>query len=725
MTASLDIDTFQRPTSIVSVSSSKNEVLVDVGQKELRKVTIPKESELSLQLVIIQYLNSVKFKKLEVNTRGNFVRFIDIFLSFLESQNYSKNTDVPNKVFHEYIQFVNDNTNRTGNSVAATISAAKIPLEWYLESAKDKNSHIVKQFTKLLAYAPKLQYSEQNPTPSLAKLFPECPYTDTQIIKSLRLVCCWLLLEYNRHREILLSDHEIQSVLADLEGKSLDERPVAYGSFTTKNTPEINEECKTLYAPIVNAVLKSRDNVLMERLVESINHPFSLPLAEDELKLILKKVVTLTGEKVISGCFKYKGKAYPVSSIQTVSYRDLIAPSLVEVFATQTFLASERLQASNLDRLKVSDIVGNERGIQSQHVKGRRSKGKQKGLTGVYPPNHLIHDSLINYINVLNKCQARLHDKDKDKALPYIHSQHIKNGALGLKKEPVSQCFELLTIEGSHTQQSLFEDVTKKDAEPFIWIVRKIIENNKTVNEQDKEYARERHKSKSKGEPIKPRSYFVKSNSISLSASYIGVSRVVMEGNVSVKERKDNTSDTVIDNSVSSQLTNHNESTKHNTYFDRSNAKEIITSSRKFAVQVGDLMLADAEKMGQLMKDTTVVDLDEAKKILGCQSASENFKSFVDEMKLELGITSEIKSKDKTIFVANELTAALIILKIEHIEKQLPRLLDDQLESDSKAMKAIEEKVYLQTVFDRFPESIQSEGKALSKNLTFTFSDLI
>lgn len=140
---------------------------------------------------------------------------------------------------------------------------------------------------------------------------------------------------------------------------------------------------------------------------------------------------------------------------------------------------------------------------------------------------------------------------------------------------------------------------------------------------------------------------------------------------------------------------------------------------------MGELMLADAEKMGQLMKDTTVVDLEEAKNILGCQSASENFKSFVDEMRLELGITSEIKSNDKRIFVANDLTAALIILKVEHIEKQLPRLLDDQLESDSKAMNAIEEKVYLQTVFDRFPESIQSEGKALSKNLTFTFSDLI
>lgn len=560
MTASLDIGTFQKPTSIVSVSSSKTEVLVDVGQKKLRKVIIPKESELSLQLVVIQYLNSVKFKKLEVKTRGNFVRFIDIFLSFIEEQKYLKNTDVPNKVFHEYVQFVNDNTNRTGNSVAATVSAAQIPLEWYLENTEDKNSHIVSQFTKLLAYAPEIQYSEQNPTPSLAQLFPECPYTDTQIIKSLRLVCCWLLLEYNRHREILLSDDEIQRVLASLDGKSLDERPVAYGSFTTKKTAELNEECQSLYAPIVNAVLKSGDNVLMERLVESTNHPFSLPLTEEELKLVLKKVVTLSGEKVISGCFKYKGKAYPVSSIKTVSYRDLIAPSLVEVFATQTFLASERLQASNLDRLKVSDIVGNKRGLQSQHVKGRRSKGKQKGLTGVYPPNHLIHDSLINYVDALNKCQPKLHDKDKDKALPYIHSQHIKNGALGLKKEPVSQCFELLTIDGSHTQKTLFEDVSKKDAEPFIWIIRKIIENNMTVNEQDKEYARERHKSKSKREPIKPRSYFVKSNSISLSTSYIGVSRVVMEGSVSVKERTETNTETVVDSSVSSQLTNHNES---------------------------------------------------------------------------------------------------------------------------------------------------------------------
>lgn len=725
MAVSLDIDTFDKPTSIVSVSSSKTEVLVDVGQKNLRKVSIPEGAELSLQLVVISYLNSVKFKQLEVRTRSNVVRFLEIFLAFIKAQNYLKDTDVPNKMFHEYLQYVNDNTNRTGNSVSSTVSAAKIPLEWYLENSEENNLHIYKQFTLLLAFSPETHYIEQNPTPSLAMLFPECPYSDTQIIKSLRLVCCWLLLEYNRHREILLSDTEIQRVLTLLDGKPINKRPVSYGSFTTKKTPELNEECKLLYAHIVNAVIESDDNVLMERLVESTKHPFSIPLSEEELKLVLKKVVTQTGEKIISGCFKYKGKPYPVSSIQTICYRDLIAPSLVEVFATQTFLASERLQSSNLERLKVSDIVDNERGLQSQHVKGRRSKGKQKGLTGVYPPNYLIHDSLINYIEALNNCQSKLQDEYKDKALPYINSQHIKNGALGLKKETVSQCFELLTIDGSHTQKSLYDDVTKNDAEPFIWIVKRIIENNKTVNEQDKEYARERHKSITLGEPIKPRDYFVKAKSISLSTSYIGVSRVVMEGKVSVKDKTKKNNLNVVDNYIASQLTNHSQNTKHNSYFDRSNAKEIITSSRDFVVQMGAMMLADAEKMGQLMKDTNVVDLEEAKNILGCQSASESFKSFVDEMKFELGITSEIKSDGKTIFIANDLTAALIILKIEHIEQHLPRLLDDQLDSNTKAMIAIEELVYLQTVFDRFPESIQSEGKALSRNLTFTFSDLI
>ena len=125
------------------------------------------------------------------------------------------------------------------------------------------------------------------------------------------------------------------------------------------------------------------------------------------------------------------------------------------------------------------------------------------------------------------------------------------------------------------------------------------------------------------------------------------------------------------------------------------------------------------------MKRTDVVDFKEAKKLLGCESASEDIKGLLNELEQDVGLTSEIKQGNKTIFVANDLTAALIFLKISHIENQLPCLLIDDPESQNKALEFASEKVYLQAVLERFPINIQTNGKAMSQTLDFSFADLI
>ena len=718
----MDLNDFDIPARVLPAQYSKTEALVGIGQKELKRISVPKDTKLTLHLVSIDYLHSIKFKGLAVLSRQNQVRGILLLFKFIAHNNYQSDRDVPQDVFAEFLQYVIKNSSQKGNTVGATVKYSKSPIDWYLseiEKVNDRNNYC-DQLRLYLAHFPNFERSPTNPYPPLSEMFPNCPYSDTEIVKSLRLICCWTLLEHKRQREVILLNSEINDLVTRLKKRNITAPPVSFGVFSGVKK-ELNDECRALYYPLVKFVSNSNDLVLMERLIQSLRHPFKPSTSLDEMQLIFKKVLQL--DERVSKEFKYKGKKYQQPSIRSIVYRDLFAPSLVEVFAAQCFLASDRVQTSNLERLKLTDVTNNDRGFQAEHVKGRRNKRHQKGITSVYPPEELIHDAIDGYFDTLKSCQPILPQKAQGVAFPYLYQTHLKYGQLGKNDDVLTSFFSLLITDGTHTRADLIKDITEKDAMPFLWVISKIIENNKLAQKQERAYSNLK-KDKEKQDKI-CRKDIVSMKIASLNPTYIGQSRVAMDGgiNVSLKGAEDHSG--FSDSRVEAQLTGQTPKTKHNTYHDRSNAREVIESRRKFPVQVGDLMQKDALKIGELMKNTQIVDFEEAKKLLGCANASEDFKSLINELDVDIGLTSEIITDDKTIFVENELTAALIILKMLHIEQHLPRMLMDDPDSQAKAKRAIGEKVYLQAVLDRFSKDIQVAGKAMSKNLTFSFSDLI
>jgi hypothetical protein len=722
----IDINDFDAPASIIPSQYSRTEALVDCGLKNPQRIYIPENTKLTLHFIFIDYLHSVKFKRLSRGYRRTLAESIVLFLKFIAKERYLTDSDVPQKVFEEFLLYIRKNTRRRGNSVGKTVNNAKAALLWYVENTdktaeKNNFSQVLRVY---LAYFPSFQKNPVKPYSSLANLFDACPYNDTQIIKSLRLICCWLLLEYERQRNILLDDSEVSALTAGLKQRDLLDPPVSYGAFSNKKEPVLNEECSRLYAPIINAVLDSNDPVLMERLIQSTVHPFNLVMSLEEMELVLGKLAG-SGEKM-SPDIMFKRNIYQTCNITTLTYRDLLAPSLVEVFAAQCFFAAERIQSSNQGRLTLADLANNDIGIQVQHVKGRRPKKNRKVVTPVYPRGQLIFDALEAYFGIVQECQSVLPEADKGFVFPYAYKVHLKYGFLGWAKEPASQCFNLLIADGTHTQKALFDDVTEADAQPFLWIVKRMFENNNEGKKQERRYCRLSEEAKKSGKlKIISRRDEVTISKIGLNPTFIGQSRVAMGGGNAPKIKGAQGPSDFSDNKVDAQLTSHTVETKHNTYYDRLNAKETIESRRKFAVQMGDLMEEDAQKMGELMKNTDVIDFEKAKKLLGCGSASEDYKSLINELDEEIGLTSEIIRGDKKIFVANNLTAALIILKMSHIEKQLPQLLNDDPESQSKAKNAFGEKVYLQVVLDRFPENIKKAGETMSKQLDFSFADFI
>lgn len=136
-------------------------------------------------------------------------------------------------------------------------------------------------------------------------------------------------------------------------------------------------------------------------------------------------------------------------------------------------------------------------------------------------------------------------------------------------------------------------------------------------------------------------------------------------------------------------------------------------------------MEKDALKMNALASDTKVVDLDKAKKLLGCASGVSTFQELAENSDEDIGLTGEINSGGVTIFVENELTAALLIKRINHIENQLPILLVDDPELQTKALQAVQHLVYLKEVLNKYSEVVKAQGRKLSDELVFTFSEMI
>jgi hypothetical protein len=719
MKANKDINNFKPSPLITPIQESDKEVLVDAGLKDLVLIKAPENIDLTLCKLIIKYLNSVKFKGLATPTRNRERNNLQLFFKFVENKGWKKDSDVPVKVFDEFTQFVKNNTRGQGNSVGNTVKVAAKALKWYVDankSAKAQNSER-ELVAKYLSFLPKFQRLDSNARPSLSEMFPECPYTDRELIRSLRLVCCWVILEYSSHRSELLEDKDVQKELAKLKGKDLTKPPLSKSTHHAKDS-------LYSYAVLINTVNKINDDVLSERLLSSIPSIDIESMSSIDLKDFSYRLLLDDKSKLKTQVYK-DSKTYNIPSINTLTFQDLLIPSEVEVFATNTFFAAERLQTSNLQRLQISDVSSNIRGTQTQHVKIRRIKKKQKNVTDIYPPNELVSDSLNEYFYILKKGQEYLPDEFKGLAFPYLNNVYENVYFIFNYKGVVSRFFDLLLKE-TKTRQSLFENITEADASPFLWILQNMHPINSLVSEQEAEYNRQLKSAKKTGNKIS-RSQIVTTKKISLSPSYICQSRVIMDSGVNVSEKTENSDKlpTSENDDVDAALTAHSPSTKKNTYFDRSNNKEVIASRKQFAIQMGEMMEHDAAKMREMMKSVNVVSLEQAKELLGCKSSEDNFLALLGEENLDVGLTGEIFHGEEVIFVATPLIAALIIKKINHIDSEIPNLLLDSPEFHIKGVNALSEKAYFQTILESFPEDIQEEGKKLSETFEMPYASML
>ncbi len=663
---------------------------------------IPDGNKSVLCVIFLEYLSRPAFSKYARGTQTNYASYVVTFFNFLSKNNYTNDSCIPNSVLTEFVQYMKDIKLGKSTIHQSNIFIIKVIKHYALDTDNLKKE----KFWGYLSKAKKVRVSPSNPIKSMSAYF-NTGFSDTELIRSLRIICSWVLLEHDRQRKLLLSRPEIQKQLIWLRTIPVDKPPLCAGRLYAGNiktlTKDIIKEVELsqkAYAVLLKSVLKSGDEMLFERVVTGFKHNLGSVLTKIDTQTIIERMfgVGMSSQKneIITHIRLPKNittkTRMVISYMQSLTFRHLVAPSEAEIFAAQCLFASDRIQTSNQARQTLNDVETNSDGLQVQHGKGRANR---TFTTGIYAPNSLIESALKSYVDSCFSWKDWTGNKEGELLFPYFGNRTNQcRGVLGQFNSSNWSFFKSLVLSGSATNNKFINDVTEGDSKPFIKWLSALIKHN-----TDKSV---------KG-------------SIGLTTSMIGQSRNYMESSVTVTEKK--SEETVIsdDPQITSNLKAHTLSTRRRVYDDRA-PKETIDYD--FSRRVAELIEQDAGKIGEYLRKTKVVDLKEAKKLLGCETLQDDMQSILQKVDADIGLMGEFQNENETIFVANELTAALLHLRIIHLNNEMPKLLNDPF-SHSKALNAASKRVYLEKVLSQFPKSIVKAGIIFSKTLNVPFESLI
>jgi hypothetical protein len=708
-------------------SESKTVAMVNIGQRQLRKIEAPSDGRLTLHLAMIAYLNFSSYKNFSVATRNNISFLIVKFFTYLES--YKSDEFVPLDLLCDYKQSLKKNDIRTinGNGIYSTIISLKSIIDW---GASEKST--LSESAKLLCrqyylHAPKNQKPDVTPTPPLSQLFSGCPYSDTQLLDSLKKLFIWIINYEGYLRMEALQIEEIRLLVESIRNRSIYECPISFGSFDFFNPTK--HEARELYAVVISSIRASNNLVLKERLVSDIQHPFDEgALTEKQLNFVLDSSLMKPKEGAVAKCgigyqISKNGKrnVYKVGVIKSLSLRSLLVPSDVEIFAMQCLLASEKVNLSSIEKMELDDVVNIPQGIQFQLQKRRRPKPYQVNITALHPQGSTLGKTYNRYIEAKKASQKHFNDMDNGKILGY-QIETTKHGFIGYSSfgEASNKYFQLILTENSHLRNELLKafDENVKDLDPFFWIFSRVMENNRGNYNQNKAYNRAY-----KNNGTKKRSDFVLKKSIGLSTDNIRQSSIISEN---IELFSDiNAFDDI---NVTAQLSNHSPPVHNEVYIDSSTAKEKIESDRLFASRIGTLMAEAANKMGDLIKRTSVFDYNEALEVFGLprtdESASERLTKKIDELGIDVDLMDSFQAHGKKTFLANKTTTALIIKYLEHIRANFDDLLNDDTPQLTKATLAARDYFYFSNILEKFPSEIRKDGEKYANLLSFDYAKL-
>ncbi|MET0107149.1 MAG: hypothetical protein ABW072_18705 [Sedimenticola sp.] len=699
------------------------------NERGIRILRIPEGWEQHpLCLLMVSYVNSSHFKKLAQSSRRKRFHYLAAFFKFLETGRLSPNSQSKALLNKNYLNYL-----REQGAEDTAIKSVFQEFRALLNKVQDRTIN-GEHFNgwgdvtlEILKDLPTIITRPSIPNPALSQLFEGCSYSDSDLIVSLRHVATWYVLETKRQRELLLDQQP--SLLDDLDRlraytKSPFEFPLAGVDTATtlrkKNSihPGFRLDSEKMYGNLIRAIVDTGDEILIERLYFSDRRNLQSILRAEKATTermrdwamgLVKDGGELKGHIRIS-----KGVRYTRHHIRTISFAQLLFPDFSEVTAMHWLLASERIQASGMNKLAISDVHSDKAGIQIVSYEKRRSSIEPK-KSPIYKKGSPVHEAYAYWLKLIESNSAFYElGARKDSFLP-LSTFTIAPSQINITNNELLP-LQLLGLSGAKIREKCLDE--RPESKIFLDYYLQLQEAQMRVGEQEKEYGKLLQKKVS----VK-RAEAVSMKRISVTSQAIAQSRVYMDG-----DRPGALSEQGAQ--LDAMVTAHSVETKRNIYKDRATVKEVVAKSGKFAAQVGELMVEDAKKLSDMLHGVQVVSVSEIKDRLGLSSPLEGYSdietisALIEEAEAHefvTGMLGEISDGKTTYIIMTPLTAALMKGYINHIDSEAERLRND---NPDRVHVHFLQKAYLLEVLDRFSRHITTKGDELLSEYEFPYPAL-
>lgn len=749
---------------------------------------IPSEFKRSLFCqAIIAYCYCDGFKELGDTTISGIVRLYKRFFGFLliHDENCHKDktwselvvigNDLPYTVIQEFLLYLSN-----GGTGAGTLSGyqnqVKKPITWASELNVKTGNYNLKCGDKLVPYLkknvnPEIKADDVTPRLALSQLFSidnetgemiQCPYSDSQLITNLRWFARWYLgvmrerrlffrkIKWDKNRTI----YEVLTERLNDGTWSLDSKPVKsmFGSTSKSDRatslPVFFEACG-IYAKVYEALLPSKAEIKkIEKGIISVELANRLlwmePLGfnQVEVKALLDEITSYQsniGEIItritesISYNATYASKGgktekiiVPISlrknkkgsrgvTIPNFCLADMIVPTKTERLVMSWMLASDCIQTSNQSRLYLSDLKRSKRGktlkiltsdtidnvdvneakIRHHKERGKGGNVKRKGKnhqTITYKRGDPIFTTYTNWLDDMTEVQVHL-KKGKGKWFHILPPKSNKT-AIILPLSLLCAKTSLFQTAYEKSEQELKYHSELNGQGAFRWLL--------SAHVQHLAYLKNN---------------LGDASEINLNIDAIRQSRIIFN------EGQDMT------DAENAKETAHKEEQVAK-YREAGVAKERIQNGLKGNVQVANKMVDEAMS---ILDSCHMMSVDEVQKSLHDPSGFtvNDVVTFVNE------IAANPDEYDVTIFggiidkadphsgikIINDKNSAMMMWSyIKHMESELQSI--EENHDEEQVVKHLFEHAQWSILFERFPDEIQQQAKALAEQYTIPYPPL-
>ncbi|MDY6927462.1 MAG: hypothetical protein SWN10_10235 [Pseudomonadota bacterium] len=460
---------------------------------------------------MIWYLGSHWVKSDAKSTLLNKARHIRIFFDYIEVQKYS--SPLPFSVLNEYKFYLTKDFHK--NSTISTQNKAfrgvLRPLECLAEEQGKRSPKVPDSLIEWFSHAiiiSKAGALGNNITENseardcMSSLFKSCPYTDSQLIASLRAISSSLLLWFAEQRQLIKEsldeDKEFKLLLTEtLVDSSINEPPLSSGilrnkSKVTRYNDEIINLSHKLYLPVSRIILSQQDPILLE--IWSLNFGVVHPASNENRTITWSKPATLhemqtlwsiTHEARVMGNFKldlaiYNGKKrhdiMRLFSISTLSLKDIYTVSEVEKLLMLWLKNADKMYDEQALNMSLSDHIQSNKELLGRSIKRRRDLKNRTVLAEGHKQGSLIYRAYSSYFSTIETSQYLLDEKDKNKLIPNLKFswQSFCNSKSACSF--IGRMLNLISSRESHVHKYLVESLGEDNVEPFRWILSKVIE---------------------------------------------------------------------------------------------------------------------------------------------------------------------------------------------------------------------------------------------------------